>query len=225
MINLYELWRRFRLLTDPDKLSEEEKKFMLKFLIEESHRKEQKKIQYLMKKSGIKRIKLLDDFDWKYNPKVPRDKLIEFMNTQWLTKPSNLVLIGPAGVGKSHIATALCHDALTKSRQTVFLTLFDLTAKMAKAKSVYSFIEYYSRANVLCLDEIGYVIPTKEQADCIFQIISKRAEVGTTIVTTNLVPSNWGKVFDTVTASAILDRLSMNGKFITFEGRSYRNKQ
>ncbi len=69
------------------------------------------------------------------------------------------------------------------------------------------------------------MIPSKEQADCIFQIISKRAEVGTIIVTTNLVPSNWGKVFDTVTASAILDRLSMSGRFITFEGRSYRSRQ
>ncbi|MBF0330270.1 MAG: ATP-binding protein, partial [Nitrospirae bacterium] len=87
------------------------------------------------------------------------------------------------------------------------------------------FIEYYGKIPVLCLDELGYVIPSKEQADCIFQIISRRAEVGTTIVTTNLIPSQWGKVFDTVTASAILDRLSMNGKFITLEGKSYRSKQ
>jgi len=67
--------------------------------------------------------------------------------------------------------------------------------------------------------------PTKEQADCIFQIISKRGEIATTIVTTNLIPSNWGKIFDSVTATAILDRLSMNGTFITFEGRSYRNRR
>ena len=75
------------------------------------------------------------------------------------------------------------------------------------------------------IDELGYVVPTKEQADWIFQIFSKRAEVTTTLVTTNLVPSQWGKIFDSVTASAILDRLSMNGKFITFEGRSYRSKK
>jgi len=225
MMNLSELWRHFRLLADQEALSKEQKEFMLKFLTEEYQRKEQKRIQYLMNMSGIKRTKVLDDFDWKYNPKIPRDKILEYMNTQWLNKPSNLVLIGPAGVGKTHVATALCHDALSKGHQTVFLTLFDLTAKMAKAKSIYSFIEYHSRAAVWCLDEIGYVIPSKEQADCIFQIISKRAEVGTTIVTTNLVPSNWGKVFDTVTASAILDRLSMSGRFITFEGRSYGSRQ
>ena len=105
------------------------------------------------------------------------------------------------------------------------LSLFDLTAKLSKAKSVYSLIEYYSRVPVFCLDELGYVIPSKEEADCIFQIISKRTEMATTIVTTNLVPSKWGRVFDTVTASAILDRLGMNGRFITFEGRSYRSKR
>ena len=143
MMNLSELWRHFRLLADQETLSKEQKEFILKFLTEEHHRKEQKRIQYLMNMSGIKRTKVLDDFDWKYNPKIPRDKILEYMNTQWLKKPSNLVLIGPAGVGKTHVATALCHDALSKGQQTVFLTLFDLTAKMAKAKSIYSFIEYH----------------------------------------------------------------------------------
>jgi len=65
----------------------------------------------------------------------------------------------------------------------------------------------------------------KKQADWILQILSKRTEVTTTLVTSNLIPSDWGKIFDTVTASAILDRLTMNGKFITFEGRSYRSKK
>lgn len=224
-MNLSELWKQFRLLTDPQTLTEKEKEFMLKFLIQEYKKKEQRRIQYLMKRSGIKRIKLLEDFDWKFNPKIPRSKIMEFINTDWLKKPCNLVLIGPAGVGKTHIATALCHDALTKGHQTVLLSLFDLTAKLSKAKSVYSLIEYYSKVPVFCLDELGYVIPRKEEADCIFQIISKRTEIATTIVTTNLVPSKWGRVFDTVTASAILDRLGMNGKFITFEGRSYRSKR
>lgn len=178
-----------------------------------------------MRVSGIKRVKLLNDFDWGFNPKIPRDRIMEFLNTQWLQRAANLVLIGPAGVGKTHIATGLCHDAVMKEKHTLFLSLFDLNAKMARAKSPYSFVDYYSRAEVLCIDELGYTLPNKEQADCLFQIISKRSETGTTIITTNLIPSGWGKIFESATASAILDRLSMNGLFLTFDGRSYRNRQ
>jgi DNA replication protein DnaC len=225
MTTLSELWKQFRLLSDPQGLSDQERSFLLTFLSEESRLREEKRIQHLMRLSGIKRVKRLSDFDWAFNPKIPRDKIMEFLQTQWLKKPFNLVLIGPAGVGKTHIATALCHEALLKGHHTVFVTLFDLTAKLSKAKNLYSLIDYYAKIPILCLDELGYVVPSKEQADWIFQIFSKRTEVTTTLVTSNLIPSNWGKIFDTVTASAILDRLSMNGKFITFEGRSYRSKK
>lgn len=225
MMNLSELWKQFRLLTEIETLSEEEREFMRRFLTGEYQRREQRRIQYLMKMSGIKRIKRLEEFDWKFNPKIPRDKIMEFIKTDWLKRPCNLVIVGPAGVGKTHIAISLCHDALMKGHQTVFVSLFDLTAKLSKARNVYTLIDHYARVPIFCLDEVGYVIPSKEQADCIFQIISKRTEVGTTILTTNLIPSQWGKIFDSVTASAILDRLSMNGRFITFEGRSYRSKR
>ena len=225
MTTLSELWKQFRWLSDPQGLSDQERSFLLTFLSEESRLREEKRIQHLMRLSGIKRVKRLSDFDWAFNPKIPRDKIMEFLQTQWLKKPSNLVLIGPAGVGKTHLATALCHEALLKGHHTVFVTLFDLTAKLSKAKNLYSLIDYYAKIPILCLDELGYVVPSKEQADWIFQIFSKRAEVTTTLVTSNLIPSNWGKIFDTVTASAILDRLSMNGKFITFEGKSYRSKK
>ena len=225
MMTLSELWKQFKLRTDPQDLSESERSFLQRFLSEEQKLREKNRIELLLRQSGIKRIKFLKEFDWTFNPKNPRDKLLEFLNTQWLKKPSNLVLIGPAGVGKTHIATALCHEAILQGVQTVFLSLFDLNAKLNKAKNLYSLIEYYALIPLLCLDEVGYVIPTKEQADCIFQIFSKRTEVTTTLVTTNLLPSDWGKIFDSVTASAILDRLALNGKFIIFEGRSYRSKK
>ena len=225
MMTLSELWRHFRLLQSPENFSEEDRAFLERFLQEEYKTREKKKIEYLMKMSGIHRVKLLADFDWTFNPKIPRDKIMEFLQTEFLRKPSNLVLIGAAGVGKTHIATALCHEAILKTHQTSFVSLFDFTSKLSKAKSVYSFIEYYSKVPLLCLDELGYVFPTKEQADCIFQIISRRSEVRTTIITTNLIPSQWGKIFDSTTASAILDRLSLNGRFIIFEGRSYRSKK
>lgn len=222
-MRLSELWSHFKFLGNPQNLSEQEKTFLEKFLTGEYEQRRHKRIQHLMRMSGIKRVKLLSDFDWTFNPKLPREKLMEFMNNQWLKRPSNLMLIGPTGVGKTHMATGLCHDAVMKGHHTLFLSLFDLTAKMARAKTIYSFVEYYAKTPVLCIDELGYTLPSKEQADCLFQIISKRSEIGTTIITTNLIPSQWGKVFETVTASAILDRLSMNSTFLTMEGKSYRN--
>jgi DNA replication protein DnaC len=225
MITLPELWKHFKWLSDPESYTKEERAFLIRFLAEEYRLREQKKREQLLRMSGIKRVKLLADFDWTFNPKLPREKLMEFMATDWLKKQCNLILIGPPGVGKSHVVSALCYDAVTKGKQTVFVTLFDLTARLTKARSVYSLIEYYARVPVLCLDELGYALPSREHADYLFQIVSKRAEVATTLVTTNLVPSQWGKVFDSVTASAILDRLTMNGTFLTFEGKSYRNRK
>jgi DNA replication protein DnaC len=225
MMTLNELWKHFKWLSDFENYTKEEQEFLMRFLSEEYRLREQKRREHLLRMSGIKRVKLLADFDWTFNPKVSREKIMEFMQTDWLRKPCNLVLIGPSGVGKTHVASAICYDAVTKGKQTVFLTLFDLTAKLTKARSVYSLIDYYAKVPVLCLDEAGYVLPSREHADHLFQIISKRAEIGTTIVTTNLIPSQWGKMFNSVTASAILDRLSMNGTFVTFEGRSYRNRK
>jgi DNA replication protein DnaC len=224
-MTLSELWTQFRLLQSPEAFSEPERALLERFLREEHRARERRRTEYLMKMSGIGRPKLLDDFDWTFNPKIPRDKIMEYLKTEFLKKPSCLVLVGAAGVGKSHLASALCHQAVLQGHQTIFITLFDFTSKLAKAKSTYSLIDYYAKVPLLCLDEVGYVVPTKEQADAIFQIISKRTEVRTTIVTTNLIPSQWGKIFDSVTASAILDRLSMNGRFIIFEGRSYRSKK
>jgi DNA replication protein DnaC len=220
-----ELWTEFRLMSDANSFSPDEQTFLEQFLEEEAKLRQAKKISYLLTRSGIKRVKTLSDFDWKFNPKVPRDKLMEFMTHPWLKNPCNLVLIGPAGVGKTHLAQALCHDAVMKGHQALFLSLFDLMARISKANNLYNAIDFYAKIPVLCLDEVGYAFPSKDQADAIFQVIAKRAESKTTIVTTNLVPSQWNKVFDTTTATAILDRLTMNGTFITMEGRSYRSKK
>jgi len=105
---------------------------------------------------------------------------------------------------------------------TVRITAFDLVSRINKAFNPASKIEYYAKVKVLCIDELGYTYHKKEDTDILFQVISKRNEVLPTIVTTNLAPKKWGSVFSSTAASAILDRLSFNGRFITFEGRSYR---
>ncbi len=99
MTTLSDLWKTFRFLTDPETIPEDKKAFLHDFLMGEYRKREIRRIEYLLKMSGIKRTKLLSDFDWKFNPKVPRDKIMAFMQTDWLKIPANLVIIGPAGVG------------------------------------------------------------------------------------------------------------------------------
>ena len=121
-----------------------------------------------------------------------------------------------------HISSALCYEAILQGHPTMFITAFDLTSKIQKALNPAARIDYYSRIKVLCIDELGYTFHKKEDTDIIFQVISKRAELLPTLVSTNLSPKDWGSIFTGAAASAILDRLSFNGRFITFEGGSYR---
>jgi DNA replication protein DnaC len=225
MTRLTELWKILKFVSEPSSLTPEEIQTILPLLEEEARARELKQIRYLLQRSGIKRIKRLEDFDWKFNPKLPHEKFMAFRNSPWTQNTQNLLLIGASGVGKSHLASALCHDAIQKGIATAFIPCFDLVAKLKRARNKHTLIQYYSTVKVFCLDELGYVFPSQEEANDIFQIISKRSEIGSTVVTTNLVPSAWGKIFDAATATAILDRLSLRGTFLTLEGDSYRGRK
>lgn len=225
MTRLTELWKILKFVTDPPELTPEQIQTILPIFEEEAGAREVKQIRYLLTRSGIKRIKRFEDFDWKFNPKLPREKFLAFRNSPWIQNTQNLVLIGPSGVGKSHLASALCYEAIHQGIPTAFVSCFDLVNKLKRARNKPALIRYYSAINVFCLDELGYVFPTQEEANDIFQIISKRSEIASTIVTTNLIPSAWGKIFDAATATAILDRLNLKGTFLTLEGNSYRGKK
>jgi len=222
---MQQIWKQLKFVSDCSSLTEDQIKTILPILKEEALAKEVKRMRYLLQRSGIKRIKRLEDFDWKFNPHLLRSEIMGFSESCWSTEIKTLVLIGPSGVGKSHLASAICYKAIQKGIPTAFISCFDLVNKLKASTSKHTMLLYYSTVKLLCLDELGYVFPTQEQANDIFQIISKRSELVSTIVTTNLIPSHWGKIFEASTATAILDRLSLNGNFITCEGRSYRSKK
>ncbi len=192
------------------------------FLRTETEYRKQHKIKRLLKLSGIKKVKTFAQFDWNLNPKIGKEDIMSFVSEPWIDNAFNLVLIGDTGLGKSHIASALCYEAILQGHQTTCITAFDLTSKIHKALNPASRTDYYSKVRVLCIDELGYTYHKKEDTDVLFQVISKRTEMLPTIVTTNLPPKEWGSIFSGAAASAILDRLSFNGRFLTFEGRSYR---
>ena len=225
MTPIQETWKQLKFVSDCSSLTPEQTKTILPILQEETQAREVKRIRYLLQRSGIKRIKRFEDFDWKFNPKLPRSKIIGFSESSWITEVKNLVLIGPSGVGKSHLASSLCYKAIQQGIPIAFISCFDLVNKLKRSRNKHTMLNYYSTIKILCLDELGYVFPTQEEANDIFQIISKRSELTPTIITTNLVPSQWGKIFEAATATAILDRLSLNGCFITCEGKSYRSRK
>jgi len=224
MTPIQQIWEQLKFVSDYASLTEEQIKTIIPVLKEESTAREFKRMRYLLQRSGIKRVKLFEDFDWKFNPKLLRNEIIGFSESNWNTQIRNLVLIGPSGVGKSHLASAICYKAIQKNIPTAFISCFDLVNKLKTSNHKHTMLLYYSTVKLLCLDELGYVFPAQEQANDIFQIISKRSELASTIVTTNLIPSQWGKIFEASTATAILDRLNLNGSFVTCEGRSYRSK-
>jgi len=119
-------------------------------------------------------------------------------------------------MGKASIG-AILHDY-----PTACITAFDLVSRIHKAYNPASKIDYYAKIRVLGIDGLGYTYHKKEDTDILFQIISKRNKILPTIVTTNLAPKEWGSIFSAIAASAILDRLSFNGRFVTFERRPYR---
>ena len=208
--------------TPPTEISSDQKEMVVAFLKMETEYRRQDKIKKLLRMSGIKHVKTLEQFDWHFNPKISKDDILTFVHSPWIENASNLVLIGDTGLGKSHIAAAICYEALLRGYPTACITAFDLVSKIHKAYNPGSKIDYYAKLRVLCIDELGYTYHKKEDTDILFQIISKRNEILPTIVTTNLSPKDWGSIFSATAASAILDRLSFNGTFITFEGRSYR---
>jgi DNA replication protein DnaC len=222
MNNLESLLKELGCRTPAEEIPSDRCPTILDFLQRESEYRKQHKIKRLLSQSGLKQVKTLDQFDWLFNPKISKEEILSFVNSPWIEKAFNLVLIGDTGLGKSHISAAICYEAILRGYPTACITAFDLVSKIHKAYNPASKIDYYAKIRVLCIDELGYTYHKKEDTDTLFQIISKRNEILPTIVTTNLSPKEWGSIFSATAASAILDRLSFNGRFITFEGRSYR---
>jgi DNA replication protein DnaC len=222
---IHDIWKKLKFASETADLTEKDLAVVLPLLEKEVTAREVKRIRYLLHRSGIKRIKRLEDFDWKFNPKVPRVEIMALAKTSWDRDVKNAVFIGTSGIGKTHLAEGICVRAIENGVPATCVTCHDLVEKLKSSRNKTALVHYYATVKLLCLDELGYVFPTSEQANDIFQIVSKRSELASTIITTNLLPAHWGKIFEAATATAILDRLSYNGTFLPWEGPSYRRKK
>lgn len=170
MTQIHQIWNELRFVSDCSSLTEEQIKTITPILKNEISAREVKRIRYLLQRSGIKRIKRLEDFDWKFNPQLPRNEIMGLSQSSWHTDVKNAVLIGPSGVGKSHLAAAVCYQAIQKGIPTAFITCFDLVNKLKRSTSKYTMMQYYSNIKLLCLDELGYVFPSPNRQMTSFRL-------------------------------------------------------
>jgi len=226
--NLHTLLAELDFKIPLENITEEHIPLIVQFLTAEQKLRHDWRIRHLFSSSGLRpsQIRTFENFDWLFNPKLPKEDILTFRGSPWINEARNLVMIGDTGVGKTHWAKSLCYDAIQKGERAYFISAYELIVKLKKAPHPETKVAFFgTNITVLCIDELGYTQQSKEGGDLLFQIIAKRNETLPTIITTNLTPKQWGGLFAGSAASAILDRLNYNGKFLTMEGPSYRTRQ
>jgi DNA replication protein DnaC len=197
----------------------------------ESQLRSERRRATLTKLAGFPAVKTLEEFDFEAAPSAPKARIQELAGMAFVERRENVILLGPSGTGKSHLATALGVRATEKGYKVRFLTAADLVLQLEKARREGRLDQYLKRGilgpSLLILDEIGYLPLKKDQADLFFQVIAKRYEQGSVILTSNLSFGDWEETFDGNTAltSAMLDRLLHHAHVIQIRGESYRLRQ
>jgi DNA replication protein DnaC len=184
----------------------------------------------LTKFASFPAIKTLEEFDYNFTVGVNSKQINELASLQFIKRNENIILLGQSGVGKTHLAIALAYKAVQNRYKVKFTTVTDLLANAVSSKrdkKYDNFLKSVIHPSVLIIDEIGYFNMSKEESNHFFQIISKRYERGSTILTSNLVFSKWKQVFggDKIVTAAILDRVLHHSHVINIQGDSYRLKE
>jgi len=204
--------------------------YLLSLLAEESKQRAQRSRIMVLKTAAFPVIKTIDDFDYK-SSSVNQTQLQQLSSLSFIDRKENILLLGPSGVGKTHLAIALGYQATQNRIKTRFLTIADLLLQLETAERLNKLDNYFKRIingnRVLILDEFGYIKLNEKQANLFFQVINKKYETGSIIITTNLAFSKWMEVLnnDEALTAAILDRLIHHSHIINISGESYRLKQ
>lgn len=181
-----------------------------------------------IKIAGFPYYKTIKDFDFSFQPSINKQEILDLATLRFIEEKQNIMIFGSPGVGKTHIATALGMEAAKQKYLVYFISCHNLILQLSaalKENRLETRLKHFSKYKLLIIDEIGYLPIDKLEANLFFQIIARRYENSSTIITSNQTAGKWGEVFsDSVIASAVLDRLLHHSSIINITGKSYRIK-
>lgn len=203
--------------------------FLDRLLAEETEAKQRKRVVMGMQIAHFPGVKTLDTFDFLFQPTVDAKLVRELATGRFIANGDNVLMLGPPGVGKTHLAVALGRAMVEVGHSVLFTSTTALLGALAKAESDGSLNEklaFFSKPKLLIVDELGYLTFEKRTAHLLFQLVARRYERGSLLITSNLGVTQWGEMFsDEVTAAALLDRLLHHSHILNIKGDSYRLKQ
>jgi DNA replication protein DnaC len=201
--------------------------FLLRLLTDEAERRDAKQLDLRLRRASFEHQKSLEDFDFRFNPKIPKNKIVDLATCNFIEKHENICIVGPTGVGKSHIAQAIGHRACAAGYGVMYTSAHALLVQLRAARaddSQETKLQRFATVDLLVVDDLGLRGLTGDEPIDLYEIIRRRYEHRSTIITSNRALPEWAPLFnDALLASAAMDRLLHHAHVIEIVGNSYRN--